>query len=347
MSAATLVYPFGAPAESGGAVPLGSGVTWLRLPVPGGLRHINLWLLEDGAGYTLVDTGMNVPAARAAWEGPLAAVLGGRPITRLICTHHHPDHAGLAGWLAARHGIAIYMSAPEEQLLRGLLGTGPERDVVMARTAEFRRAGLGGGGGGSDAGSGLDSYRRVMSGIPAEIRRIADGEALMIGGVRWVAREVRGHTDGQLVLHAPEAGLLISGDQVLPRITSNVGLYPEREDQDPLASFLGSFAGLAAIDPEPQVLPSHGDVFRGLRLRLAELRAHHERTLEQVEGLVTEPTTAAELAGRLFRSALDPLNRMLAIGETLAHLHYLAARGRLARLEEPGAPLRYGPVAGR
>jgi glyoxylase-like metal-dependent hydrolase (beta-lactamase superfamily II) len=347
VSAAALVYPFGAPPESGGAVPLGFGVTWLRLPVPGGLKHINLWLLEDGAGYTLVDTGMNVPAARAAWEGPLAAVLGGRPITRLICTHHHPDHAGLAGWLVARHAMPVYMSAPEEQLLRGLLGSGPERDVVLARTAKFQRAGLGAGGGGSDAGAGLGSYRRVMSGIPPEIRRIAGGEALSIGGVRWVAHQVRGHTDGQLVLHAPDAGLLISADQVLPRITSNVGIYPEREDADPLASFLGSFADLAAIDPEPMVLPSHGDVFRGLRARLAELKAHHERTLEQVEGLVTAPTTAAELAGRLFRSALDPLNRMLAIGETLAHLHYLAARGRLALLEEPGAPRRYGPAVGR
>jgi glyoxylase-like metal-dependent hydrolase (beta-lactamase superfamily II) len=346
VSAAALEYPLAAPPDSGGAVALGSGVTWLRLPVPGGLKHINLWLLEDGAGWTLVDTGMNVPAARAAWDGPLAAALGGRPITRIICTHHHPDHAGLAGWLAERHRCPVYMSEAEERLLRGLVGSGPEHDRVLARIAAFARAGLVLRPE-TTPGATLEGYRRVMSGIPGEIRRIADGEELVIGGVRWVAHLVRGHTDGQLVFHAPAAGLLIAGDQVLPRITSNIGIYPERDDPDPLASFLGSFDALAALDPEPLVLPSHGGVFRGLRRRLEELRAHHALTLEQIEGLVASPTTAGELVDRLFRAPLDPLNRMLAVGETLAHLHYLAVRGRLEALEDAGAPRRYGPAPRR
>lgn len=344
MSAPALVYPVATPpAASGGAVSLGSGVTWVRLPVPGALKHINVWLLEDGAGWTLIDTGMNVPASRAAWEGPLAAVLGGRPITRLICTHHHPDHAGLAGWLAARHGVAVHMSEPEERLLRALLGTGANHAAVLDRAAAFERDGLAMTEDMRPVAA-VEGYRRVMSGIPAEIRRLADGEVLHIGGVRWVARLVRGHTDGQLLFHAPEAGLLIAGDQVLPRITSNIGIYPEREDPDPLDSFLNSFAALAALDPEPLVLPSHGDVFRGLRLRLGELASHHQRTLLEVLGLVAGPSTAAEVAARLFRSPLDPLNRMLAVGEALAHLHYLAARGQLTVVEVPGEPRRYGPA---
>ena len=343
MSAAPLEYPIAVPPEIGGATPLGSGVTWLRLPVPGALRHINIWLLEDGAGWTLVDTGMNVAAAREAWEGPLTAVLAGRPITRIICTHHHPDHAGLAGWLAARHGVPIYMSEAEERLLRALLGTGTDHEAVLARIAAFEREGLAVTPEMRPVAA-VEGYRRVMSGIPAEIRRLSGGDELLIGGVRWVAHLVRGHTDGQLVFHAPAAGLLIAGDQVLPRITSNIGIYPERDDPDPLASFLDSFAGLAALEPEPLVLPSHGNVFRGLRRRLDELRAHHVETLAEVEGLVVEPTTAAELAGRLFRAPLDPFNRMLAVGETLAHLHYLAARGRIRVLEEPGAARRYAPV---
>ena len=346
MNSRPLEYPIVAPPAVGGAVPLGSGVTWLRLPVPGALRHINVWLLEDGAGYTLVDTGMNVSAARAAWDGPFAALLGDRPLVRIICTHHHPDHAGLAGWLAARHGIPVYMSEPEERLLRALLGTGSSHDAVLARIAAFERDGLAVTEEMRPIAA-VEGYRRVMSGIPAEIRRLAHGAELTIGGVRWVARLVRGHTDGQLVFHAPEAGLLIAGDQVLPRITSNIGIYPERDDPDPLASFLESFAGLAALEPEPLVLPSHGDVFRGLRRRLDELARHHAATLEQVTGLVSAPATAAELAARLFRAPLDPLNRLLAVGETLAHLHYLAVRGRLRVLEEPGAPRRYGPVSPR
>lgn len=340
MSATSLEYPIAAPPDIGGAAPLGSGVTWLRLPVPGGLRHINVWLLEDDAGWTLIDTGMDVAAARAAWDGPFAAVLGGRPIIRIICTHHHPDHAGLAGWLAARHRVPIYMSGPEERLLRVLLGTGSDPTAALARVAAFEREGFAVTAEMRPVAA-VEGYRRVMSGIPAEIRRLSDGEELRIGGVRWVAHLVRGHTDGQLVFHAPAAGLLIAGDQVLPRITSNIGIYPERDDLDPLASFLDSFGRLAALEPEPLVLPSHGDVFRGLRLRLEQLRAHHAGTLAEVEALVSAPTTAAELAGRLFRAPLDPLNRILAIGETLAHLHYLVARGRLRVVDEPGAARRY------
>ena len=341
MNAAALDYPIAAPPESGGAVPLVSGVSWLRLPVPGGLKHINVWLLEDGAGFTLIDTGMNVAAARAAWDGPLATALGGRPITRIICTHHHPDHAGLAGWLAARHGVAVYRSAPEERLLRALLGTGPE--AMRARIAAFERDGVALTEEMRPVAA-VEGYRRVMSGVPAEIRRLSHGDELKVGAVRWVAHLVRGHSDGQLIFHAPEAGLLIAGDQVLPRITSNIGVYPERDDPDPLGSFLDSFAALAALAPEPLVLPSHGSVFRGLRLRLEQLAAHHAATLAEIARLVAAPVTAAELALLLYRGPLDPLNRMLAVGETLAHLCYLTARGRLKVIEQPGAPRRFGPL---
>jgi glyoxylase-like metal-dependent hydrolase (beta-lactamase superfamily II) len=236
--------------------------------------------------------------------------------------------------------VPIYMSGPEERLLRVLLGTGSDPAAALARVAAFEREGFAVTAEMRPVAA-VEGYRRVMSGIPAEIRRLSDGEELRIGGVRWVAHLVRGHTDGQLVFHAPAAGLLIAGDQVLPRITSNIGIYPERDDLDPLASFLDSFGRLAALEPEPLVLPSHGDVFRGLRLRLEQLRAHHAGTLAEVEALVSAPTTAAELAGRLFRAPLDPLNRILAIGETLAHLHYLVARGRLRVVDEPGAARRY------
>jgi len=346
VSGTALEYPVSDRPEPGQAVRLTAGVHWLRLPVPGALRHINVWLLEDGEGFTLVDTGMDTPAARAAWDGPLGAVLGGRPLRRILCTHHHPDHAGLAAWLSAKHGAPVYMSEAEAQLLKSLLAAGSGAASLSARVAAFERDGL-------LASEELRpvmmvaGYRRVMSGIPADIRPIRDGEVIAIGDGRWVAHLVRGHTDGQIVLHEPRAELLIAGDQVLPRITSNIGIYPEREDQDPVASFLGSFAALAALDPEPLVLPSHGDVFRGLRQRLKELAAHHAETLDEVAGLVVAPTTAAELATRLFRSPLDPLNRMLAVGETLAHLEHLARRGRLSVVETAGAPRRYGPPEGR
>jgi glyoxylase-like metal-dependent hydrolase (beta-lactamase superfamily II) len=334
-----LEFPHAAP-PVGGWVALVPGVRWLRLPVPGGLRHINVWLLEDGEGWTLVDTGMDVPAARAAWDGPVGAALAGRPVTRIVCTHHHPDHAGLAAWLAERHRAPVYMSAAEALLLRDLRATELDPALAAARLAGFRAAGLAITPELESVLS-LRNYRRIVSGVPADLRILDDGEVLATGPRRWQVRLVAGHTDGQALLYSADSALLIAGDQVLPRISSNVGLYPERRDPDPVGSFLASFVGLAALDPEPLVLPSHGDVFRGLRMRLGQLAAHHAGTLAEVERLAQAPLTAAALAERLFRPDLDALNRMLAVGEAHAHLHHLALHGRLRVLEAPGEPRRY------
>jgi glyoxylase-like metal-dependent hydrolase (beta-lactamase superfamily II) len=339
---AGLSYPIAAPPQAGEAVPVAAGVHWARLPVPGPLGHINVWLLEDGDGWTLVDAGMDVPEARAAWEGTLHAYLGGRPLTRIICTHHHPDHAGLAAWLCARHGAPVFMSDPELLLLRALVTTAERPAEQARRLAAFARDGLDATDATRPVLSGR-SYRRVISGIPADVRPMGDGDVVATGRIRWTARLVGGHTDGQLVFHSASPPLLIAGDQVLPRISSNIGIYPERTDADPIASFLASFDGLETLDPEPLVLPSHGSVFTGLRSRLAQLRAHHAATLETVIGLVTAPTTAREVAERLFRSPLDTLNLMLAVGESLANLEHLAARGRLTVEEAPGGPRRYRP----
>lgn len=334
----SLVHPIAAPPEPGQALGLGHGVHWVRLPLPGKLRHINVWLLEDGEGWTLIDTGMGVKECRDAWTGPLAGLLASRPLKRVVLTHHHPDHAGLAAWFAERHGVPVHMSAEEAGLLRGLLDEDPV--PAEARVAAFAADGLvptdenrvilAGG-----------AFRRVVSGIPKDLRLLCGGDVLDIGGVRWEAMRLPGHTDGQLAFHAPAAGLLISGDQVLPRITSNIGVYPERADLDPIASFVGSFASLAALDPEPLVLPSHGEVFRGLKVRLKALEEHHAATLEQVVALLDGPLSAAELALLLFRPILDPLNRMLAVGESRANLEHLARSGRARRIELPGQPRRF------
>ena len=341
MSAALLEYPLGPSPAVGSVTPVVAGLSCVRLPVPGALRYINVWLLDDGDGFTLVDTGMNVPAARAVWDDAGARALCGRPIRRIVCTHHHPDHAGLAGWLAERYGATLYMSAAEERLMRTMMPTWPDPATVAARLAAFERDGLTATEETRSVLAG-DSYRSVLSGIPTDIRRLADSDRVEIGAIAWDVLELGGHTDGQLLLHATAPGLLIAGDQLLPRITSNVGVYPERSDRDPLDSFLASFDRLERLDPEPLVLPSHGDVFRGARRRIAVLRAHHAAVLETVVGLVREPATAAEIAARLFRTPLDPLNRMLAVGETLAHLCYLARRGRLRIVAEPGAMRRFG-----
>lgn len=338
--AGELHYPLQDVPEPGGARPLAPGMLWARLPVPGPLRHINVWLLDDGDGWTLVDTGMNVAESRAAWDGPLLAQLGGRPLRRILCTHHHPDHAGLAHHLEERHGAEILMSAGEHDVMRRIEHAWNDEAAAEARCDAVRAEGV------TVEGDmrvliRLERYRRVMSGMPARIAHVADGDVLEAGGRRWTARVLGGHTDAQLVLHCERDGLLISADQVLPRITSNVGIYPERADLDPVASYLRSFDLLDQLPADTLVLPAHGNPFRGLRTRVAQLRAHHLETLETIERLLDRPSTATELASRLFVRPLDVLNTYLAVGETLAHVRHLAARGVVSTLEALGSPRRY------
>ena len=338
--AAALKFPVETPPRPGEAIALGGGVHWVRLPLPGSLGHINVWLIDDGAGFTLIDTGMDLPEVRAAWQGPLGQYLRGRKLTRIICTHHHPDHVGLAAWLADVHEAPVYMSRAEARLLKQFAGPPDATRDANWRVEAFARDGL-------VATERLrptlagENFRAVVSGVPRDLRLLEAGDELSIGGERWVPLEAKGHTDGQLVFHAPALRLLISGDQVLPRITSNIGIYPERADLTPLASFLASFKALAALDPEPTVLPSHGDVFVGLRARLEYLDTHHRATLERVLTLIDGPVSARELAERLFRSPLDSMNLVLAVGEALAHLEHLAGTGELEVLEPPGGPRRY------
>jgi glyoxylase-like metal-dependent hydrolase (beta-lactamase superfamily II) len=332
MTAHGLCTPLAPPAV-GQARDVMPGVRWLRLPVPGPLRHINVWLLDEGPGWTLVDTGMDDSAARAVWEQGPATFLEGHPIRRIVCTHHHPDHAGLAGWLAETHASPVYMSPEEARLLR--VAMAPDEAMVAA----YERDGLPLTEAVRAVIDGRD-YRACMSGLPAEIRDLDEGGTLAAGGLDWRVRRVGGHTDGQLVLEAPSAGLFIGGDQVLPRISSNIGVYPEQTDRAPLATYLSALERLAGELDDPQVLPSHGDVFVGLKTRIGQLQAHHAAMLERVLGLLdATPRTAHELAGRLYRPGLDALNTVMALGEALAHLVHLADLGQ-ARVVEGGDGLR-------
>jgi glyoxylase-like metal-dependent hydrolase (beta-lactamase superfamily II) len=334
-----------APPAPGTSVALAPTIEWLRLPLPGSLGHINVWLLDDGDGWTLIDTGMNLPDVRAAWDGPLAVHFARQPLKRIVCTHHHPDHAGLAAWLAERHRAAVYMSAPEHDLLARAYAERNDPGVAAARFAAFERDGLEVTPARRPVLAGA-GFLSVMSGLPAGVTMLRAGETFTAGGIEWRLLELRGHTDGQLLLHSPAAGLLIAGDQVLPRISSNIGIYPERRDGNPLQSYLDSFAVLEALEPEPWVLPSHGDPFQGLRARIAELRHHHRRQLAALCRLCESPLSAAEAAAGLYRGATDPLHRMLAVGETLAHLALLEAGGRVRAVEGPGGPRRFMAVPG-
>ncbi|HEY0833349.1 MAG TPA: MBL fold metallo-hydrolase [Azospirillum sp.] len=332
-----LHFPFGeAPADEAG-FRVADGVHWLPFPLPFPPGHINLWALEDGDGWTLVDTGFATGDNRALWDRHLAGTLGGRPVTRIVLTHQHPDHVGLAAWLAARFDAPVFMTAGEWRLLQRLHGL-PDAETTAVFTALHRRHGLDAERTAAFAGRG-NGYRRAIPALPAEVGVLAAGEELRIGGRAWTVIVGGGHTPEHAELHCAEAGLLISGDQVLPRISSNVGVWPMAPEADPLSDYVRSLDDHEGLPADTLVLPSHGAPFRGLHARLESLRTHYARRLATVEEACrAAPHTAADLLPLLFRQPLDAQSVMFAMAEAIGYLHHLAARGVLAaRKDEEGS----------
>jgi len=312
---------------------------WLRHRVPGSLNHINLWLFDEGDAWTLVDTGMNLPETRAAWQTQFDTVLRSRPIRRLIITHDHPDHFGLAQWFVERHGCELWMTRAEHAVIDGFInGPGVSAEVGSDRICTL--FGVERGPESERLASGL-GFRSVFSGVPQPDHFPTDGEIIEIAGHRWTAIVHGGHADEQLMLADPARGLFISGDQVLPRISSNIGIFPNRAPADPLADYLESLAQLSLLPGDPLVLPSHGRVFRGLRARTEALLAHHAGFLDRMAAAATRSMTIQELSMRMFPQPLDSTNRFMAMAETLAHARYLTRRGRLEHSRDPEGRDRY------
>lgn len=324
---------------AGGVVEVDPGVLWVRLPLPFALDHINVWLLADGPGWTLVDTGIGDDATRTAWERISRDVLGGRPLLRVVCTHYHPDHVGLAGWFAARHGAELWCSQAE--FLHARLYTSERLARATAAARRFyRRAGVPA----AEQPRLLEqvpSYRRYVRDVPTSYHRLREGAELRIGGLAWRVVVGRGHSPEHVCLHAPARGLLVSGDQVLPAITPNVSVWPSEPDADPVADFLETVEALRRVPDGVAVLPSHGRPFRGLHRRLDELASHHRQRLEDVLAACAEPRTAHEVMLSMFPRDLDPHQTTFAVGEGLAHINHLVEVGLLRRERRTGAPDRF------
>jgi glyoxylase-like metal-dependent hydrolase (beta-lactamase superfamily II) len=323
-------YPDFPVPEPGQVRQLQDGIWWLRMPLPISLDHINLWLLEEPGGFTLVDTGMATTAARDIWEQLCTSLLADRPLTRIVLTHLHPDHAGLAAWLQRRFGVPVWTSAATLEQLRMLLGeTTPQ--MLAARLAFFARHGVEPI---DEIAGSVDSrgYRDSVDGVPQAGRLLLDKDESQIGSRRWQWLETGGHAHGHLCLYAaqPQA-VLIAGDQVLPTISPNVSLTPLTPDPNPLATYLQSLERLSALDPGTLVLPSHGRPFLGLAARAAEIRQRHDRHFAKLSEACRTPLTAFQCLPFLYRRQQRGFHLFLAMGETLAHLEYLACSGQFER----------------
>jgi glyoxylase-like metal-dependent hydrolase (beta-lactamase superfamily II) len=326
-----LAYPCGEAPDSGVLVEVAPGVHWLRMPLPFVLRWINLWLIEDGDGWTAVDTGLGSSDSREIWTRVIDEALGGRPIKRVIVTHMHPDHVGCAGWLTERFGCPLWMSRTEYYSCRILAAdTGlpaPEAGVNFYRQAGWDEAALEG------YRKRFGGFGRAITTLPNAYRRIRDGEDIEIGGRVWRLIGGSGHSPEHICLFQPELNVFISGDQLLPRISSNVSVFPTEPDADPLTEWLDSCRKLRAALPEDVlVLPAHNEPFTGADHRLSALIDGHERGLDRlVQRLREKPRTAIDVFGALFARPIGPDLITMATGEAIAHLNCLLARGAAIR----------------
>jgi glyoxylase-like metal-dependent hydrolase (beta-lactamase superfamily II) len=325
-------YPFDALPETGAAIDVAAGVHWLRMPLPFALDHINLWLLEDGEAWTAVDTGIALDPVKQAWK----SVLEGRRLSRQIVTHFHPDHVGLAAWLEAGTGAPLWMTQGE-YLLAHLVHQGAAPFGTETMVDYFRSHGLG-----EDRCAALlargNAYRRGVPALPAAFHRILDGDVVEIGGRDWRVIVGHGHAPEHASLYCASLGVLISGDMLLPRISTNISAFAASPRIDALGLFLASLDRLAALPADTLVLPSHGRPFVGLHARIAELKAHHAaRCDDLLIACANGAQTAAGLLPVLFaREITDPHQTMFAMGEAIAHLNYLEHQRRLERSFENG-----------
>jgi glyoxylase-like metal-dependent hydrolase (beta-lactamase superfamily II) len=315
-----------APGETREVAP---GVRWLRMPLPFELDHINLWLLEDGPGWTIVDTGINRDGVKEAWERIFASDLGGRPVSRLIVTHFHPDHMGLAGWLTERWDVDIWVTLGEWAFARMLSLDSSESFRAGARRF-YHAAGF-------DDGlmSMLDrlqnQYQQRAGHIPARFRRLREGDVVTIGERHWRIIVGAGHSPEHACLYCDASNLLIAGDQILPRISPNVSVWHSEPEADPLRLYLDSLEKFRHLPGDTLVLPSHDWPFTGLHGRLDDLAHHHDDRLDETLVACARPSTGMDVARHLFNRQLDSNQVVFALGESLAHLHWLMGRGRIQR----------------
>lgn len=326
---AELVYPCGEPPQAGHAVEVADGVLWVRSPLPMALDHINLWALRDGDGWTIVDTGLNFPSAREGWEAVLEGPLGGRPVRQVICTHMHPDHVGLAGWMTERFGAPLLMSRLEYITMRMLVsdtGPAPEEAARFYRSCGWSDAQI------AQWRERYGMFGKGVSSPPVSYRRLEAGQVIEIDGKSWRLVGGDGHSPEHICLLREADGVFISGDQLLPRISSNVSIWPTEPDADPLTDWLTSLERLKLEVPaDVLVLPAHGEPFRGAHERLDALIRGHEVSLKRLIKSLREPKRAIDVFGSLFARPIGDSLLGMATGESLAHLNCLVRRGQAVR----------------
>ena len=322
-------YEFDTRPETGETMQVAPGLYWLRMYLPFSLDHINLWILDEGESWSVIDTGVAIDKCKEIWLKTFADRLQGRPISRVIATHLHPDHIGCAGWLTDHFDAPLYMSRDEYLLARILVAdTGratPEEGDRFYTAAGFEPDQL------EHYHHLFGMFGKFVAPLPESFHRLKDRDELTIGPYKWQVIVGKGHSPEHVCLYCKDLNTLISGDQLLPTISSNVSVFPTEPEADPLADWMESLRMLKQRIPDDAlVLPAHGKPFRGAHLRLDELLLEHETSLEKLESFCAEPRRAVDAFPSLFKSKINNNNLIMAAGESIAHLNYLRKTGRMS-----------------
>lgn len=323
-------YPFDSPPDEGKAQEVAPGVLWMRLPLPMALDHVNIFALDEGDSWTIIDTGFDSKRGRTLWERLLAGPLAGKPVSRVVVTHHHPDHIGLAGWfqaqgaellttrtawLYARMLVLDEQAAPLPQQIAYWRAAGMPDDLLQARSAARPF-----------------NFADVVAPLPLGFTRLVEGQDITMGGRRWTIRMGNGHAPEHATFWSLDDDLILGGDQLLPSISANIGVYPTEPDADPLGEWLDSCAAFTPFAHDAHlVLPGHKLPFTGLPLRLHQMTENHLGALNRLRAHLTTPRTAAQCFMPVFKREITGDAYGLALVEAVAHLNHLLHRGEVSR----------------
>lgn len=326
-----ILFPHAEPPSAGEAIEVAEGVLWMRLPLPMRLDHVNVYALDDGDSWTIIDTGFNSNRGRLIWKSLMAGPLMGKPITRVLVTHHHPDHMGMAGWLQSNHGAELWTTRTAWLFSRML--TLDEQPTYADETLAFYRA------------AGMESahyekrkserpfnFADVVAPMPLGFHRIKQDDVLTIGGRRWVVHVGHGHAPEHATLWSLDDDLVISGDQIIAGISSNLGVYATEPEADPVGDWLESCERFGAMAHEKHfVLPGHKLPFIGLPKRMTQLIDNHHSALVRLEKHLIQPQTAADCFAPLFKRSIGEGEYGLALVEAYGHLNHLHQAGKVWR----------------